>query len=441
MMWIWIANVLLCLMFFALSIIGWHQREHFFAVLNMMGGLLVAGFEGFAHFGRADKLALLLVVVPIGLIFLSDFVLVLWDIRSEKANTDSQRVRNRLTNVVVPECFMIEDEARLHKEFDRQKGLLEADRARALHMWKQGNAAFAKAHYEVAQQRYDQAARWVPCSTCFSNLAAALLLQNQFEAAAIKCEVALQLDQENYEAWMNRGLALLMADQFSQAIDCFDRGARLQPTRCESYLCKANALRKLGQWQAAIELCDTVLQIDMARVEAWYIKGLCLNRLSRPAEAQLCFDRAIALQPDDYHAHLNRGNALLHMGKYAEAIGSYNQSLRLCPKCLEAMNNRGIALGKIGNLRDAIRNYEKALKLNPGYHEAWLNLGVAHDVRNERAQALESYKKFLQLAPPRMQKRIELIRRRVEELANNTSIAEEDAAAPFRAAAELQARP
>lgn len=422
MVWLWIVNALLCFMFFALSINAWRQRAHTFAILNMIGGLLMAGFEALDLLGQASTSGILLVAVPLGLIFSADVVLVLGDLLSR---TSRPVPAHPPVNFAIPAYFLTVDETRMRDELSRQQGLREQDRARALRLWKLGNAAFARAHYEAAQQRYEQAAALSSGSSCFSNLAAALLAQKQFAAAMVKGDLALAQDAANYEAWLNRGVALFMVEQFPEAIHCFDRGASVQPASDVPHLCKAHALRRLGRWLAATEACDVALQMDARKGEAWHLKALCLNRLGRFSEAQSCFEKAIALRPGDYEAHVHLGNLLLKGGRYVEAVESYEQALRLRPDCLEALNNRGIALGKAGNLSDALRSYEQALQVDGNYYEAWLNLGIAHDVRNETRQALDSYRKFLQLAPTRMHKHISAIRQRADELSRQDGRGEE----------------
>lgn len=431
MVWLWVTNALLCLMFFALSIDAWRQRAQAFAILNMTGGLLIGGLEALDLFGGASKPAIVVVTVPLGLIFLADLFLVLRDMLPHKRPVSTA---HRQVNPGVPEFFVIQDEARFRDELKGKQRGRGYGHERALQLCKRGNAAFARADYQRAQQHYDRAAQHAPFAVCLCNYAATLLAQQLYEAALTKCEAALQIDQANYEAWMNRGVAFLMLEQPREAIECFERGTPLQPSSDIPHLCKAHALRKLARWQAAVEACDAALRIDAEKPETWHLKAVCLNHLARDTEARTCFDKAIALQPDHYQAYVHRGNLLLKRGQYAEAVESYNQALRLRPDCLEALNNRGIALGKTGNLSDALRSYEKAVQLNDSYYEAWLNLGVAHDIRSETVTALDSYRKFLHLAPARMHKHIAIIRERVDELSRRSPETEKTTPPPCQMA-------
>ena len=420
---IWAVNLLLSCIFLSLSIAGWRKHAFVLAVANALGVLLVVGFECADYFLAINKFDLLLASSAIGLILFADVKWVWGWTPFFSEQSSLTHVPGALYGVIF---FAVNDDDIIRQEIDRFDGLVPKDIRMVLHLYKDGIKTLTERIGDYGQQKFKEVLAWAPCATGYTNLAAALLAQKKYEAAAAQTDAALQLDPANFEAWMNRGVAFDALEKHAEAVDCYKRAGELQPNRWEPHLFQAQSLRRMSHWDAAIEACDKTLAINSESFEAWYLKGLCLYKTMKYEEAKSCFEKSVSLKPDHALAYFNHGNVLLKMHLHEDAAKSYTMALSFQPEYLEALNNRGIAFGKMGKIDDAKSDYEHALRIKSEYHEAWLNLAVAHDVINEKVKALEYYQKYLSMAPSHLQEQISMIKRRVEELSGATELTAHD---------------
>lgn len=421
---IWTVNLLLSCLFLFLGIWGWRKQAYALATANALGVLLVVGFEFADHFLATDKSDLLLASSAIGLILFAD-VKWAWEglpFFSEQISVTN--VPSALDGVIF---FAINDDDIIRQEIDRYDALVPKDIRKILHLYEDGKKTLTERIDDYGQQKFEEVVAWAPCAVGYTNLAAALLAQKKYEAAAAQTDAALHLNLANFEAWMNRGLALDALEKHTEAADCYRHAAELQSNRWEPPLFQAQSLRRMSQWDAAIEACEKTIALNSEKLEAWYLKGLCLYKTTKYEEAKSCFEKSFSLKPDYAPAYFNHGNVLLKMNLYVEAVESYTKALSFQPDYLEALNNRGIAYGKLEKIDDARRDYEEVIRIKPDYHEAWLNLAVAYDVINEKLKALEYYQKYLSMAPAHLQEQISMIKQRVDELSSKSDLTAHDA--------------
>jgi len=145
---------------------------------------------------------------------------------------------------------------------------------------------------------------------------------------------ALQVTENNYTAYYNRGTALAKRGDYQQAIGDYDKVIEINPTYKEAYNNRGNAYASLGNYRQAIEN----------------------------------YDKALEINPKHITAYNNRGNAYLLLGNNRQAIGNYDKALKIDPNYAEAYYNRGHAYANLGNDKQALEDWKTAARL--GYISA-----------------------------------------------------------------------
>jgi tetratricopeptide (TPR) repeat protein len=209
----------------------------------------------------------------------------------------------------------------------------------------------------------------------------------------------LQSNQENHEAWYNRGNALAQLGRHEEAIKSYDKALLFKGDYHKAWYNRGNALAQLGRGEAAIDSYDKALLFKGDDSVVWNNRGLALRNLGRYEEAIESFDRALQFKPNDNVAWNNRGVALRNLGCYEEAIDSYDQALQFKPNDNVAWNSRGIALAQLGRHEEAIESYDKALHFKPDLNEALNNRGVALRNLGRYKEAIKSFDRALRLKP------------------------------------------
>ncbi len=123
------------------------------------------------------------------------------------------------------------------------------------------------------------------------------------EAAFRHCA---DLNPNDVNTWMLRGVSLRCLRKVDEALTCFDRAIRLRPDN----------------------------------IDAWRRKGFTLRILNRTEDAIKCYDKIVELNPKDTAALNDKANALDDLKRHEDAIKVYEMVLKINPKDRYAQDNK-----------------------------------------------------------------------------------------------------
>ena len=152
---------------------------------------------------------------------------------------------------------------------------------------------------------------------------------------------------------------------------------QLQPDNADAWLLRGITLMDLRSHEDALASLDTALRLRPDHAETWSQRGLALTELRRNAEALQSFQRVLQLRtgvPGDW---LNQGVALNDLARPDEAIACFRQALQLDPAYADAWSNQGMSYTRLQRLDEAIRCFDRALALQPGLAQATWNKSLA----------------------------------------------------------------
>jgi protein O-mannosyl-transferase len=186
---------------------------------------------------------------------------------------------------------------------------------------------------------------------------------------------AIEVTQNNYIAYNNRGVAYNSIGRYEDAIKDYKQAARIMPDYSEANFNIGVAYGKLNRYQDAIE----------------------------PLK------QAIKIKPDYTKAYYNLGVAYETLGRRQEAVEAYKQAIRIEPDYADAYINLGVTYYRLGRYKDAVEPYKQAIKIQPDFVLAHYNLGVAYFVLGDKSSALEEYKILKTLNTEQANKLFDLI--------------------------------
>lgn len=153
-----------------------------------------------------------------------------------------------------------------------------------------------------------------------------LLAQHDYPGAVAKLTEAVQLDPQNFGAFLNRGVAFEQMKQLDRALQDYDEAIRLVPAFGMAYQYRGHIHSKQQKYELAIADYDEALR--------------CADAVQIDAQGQMLTTNVAGV-------HYDRGNALFQLGRYQEAVASYDKALELAPGFTDAANNRSIASAKL----------------------------------------------------------------------------------------------
>lgn len=116
----------------------------------------------------------------------------------------------------------------------------------------------------------------------WANLGAAYLYFDAAQAAEASLK-AIELDQNSFQGWYNRGLALSRLQQFKLALQAYDQAEHLSPNNVDVLTARGLTLERKGDLQGAIAAFDQILNL----YPDYAIAQRHLNRLVNVANQQL----------------------------------------------------------------------------------------------------------------------------------------------------------
>jgi predicted O-linked N-acetylglucosamine transferase (SPINDLY family) len=229
--------------------------------------------------------------------------------------------------------------------------------------------------------------------------AIALHQQGELDQAENIYQQLLVANPINSEVLHLIGVIAYQRSQFQHAIDLISIAIEINPDIPDFFVNKGNALQELKLLDEAILCYEQAIVLNPSYAEAYINKGAALKDLHRLQDAVNSFDKAILLKPDMAQAHSNRGIALRGLNALQSAVQSYDKAIAIKPNYAEAHYNKGISLQELKQLDAAIESYDHAIAIRPAYAEAYANRGAAYkDLKNMEA-AIDSFDKAYELNP------------------------------------------
>jgi len=205
-------------------------------------------------------------------------------------------------------------------------------------------------------------------------------MRGEYEQAIKTLSKALELDPQDADAYMHRGIAFLESGQTEKALQDFEESLRLRP-HALCYYNQALAWMGKGEDARAFADLDEAIRLAPQDAENYILQAILYSKQGDQERAIESAERAIELgHPSGWKS---KAIFLEKAGRQAEALGSWDKALEQEPDNALALCRRGLLLLRQGRRLEAQRDLERAWKKRKELDEHW---------RTEVEQALKQLK-------------------------------------------------
>lgn len=242
-------------------------------------------------------------------------------------------------------------------------------------------------------------------SLCYFHWGRFLAHNDYIDDAVLAIKKAIELDDNNSEAW--NGLGNLLKDEkqmFTEAETAYRKAIEANPTNTICWNNLANLLFvNLDRPDDALSIFHDALKLYPLNGSLWRDLGYLLQTtLNQFEEAETAYRKAIDIDPKDAEGWHCLGILLAHnLNRYEEAEIAIKKAIEFAPN--ESMNWNNLGNLYMKNLKryvDAESAFYKAIELDPNNVVSWRNLGNLYATYLGQYDDSETaYRKAIELTP------------------------------------------
>ena len=194
---------------------------------------------------------------------------------------------------------------------------------------------------------------------------------NNFEKAVGYYTEAIECDNQNYDAYYNRGAARQKLRDFKEAISNYTKAIAIRNDDYEVYHNRGIAHHSLDHYTEAIEDYNKAIDLSKKNAKIYFNRAIAYYDLKQDELAltdfKISIDYKMKDKKDMVKAYNYIGGILLKQKKYKEAIKNFTKVLEIDKKNAPAYLFRAIAKENIGdkdgadNDRKLAQNYKEFL--------------------------------------------------------------------------------
>ena len=153
--------------------------------------------------------------------------------------------------------------------------------------------------------------------------------RNQFEAALVLFEQALQLAPGRPSVLMNLGLTCVELGRFEQAHEYLKQALAADATLTDAWVGWGMTLMALGDWPQALHCHQQARDLGAEGAGFCLRWGQCLSHEGHLPKALMAFEQALVQEPGWAEAWTHLADVQRDMGQTASAIAGYQRALQL----------------------------------------------------------------------------------------------------------------
>jgi tetratricopeptide (TPR) repeat protein len=135
-------------------------------------------------------------------------------------------------------------------------------------------------------------------------------------------------DFQKHELY-SKGRNHMSNEKFLDAIRCFELALRIDPNYVDAWVEKGYSHFHLGEYSVAISSYNRAIEIDVENASAWNLKGLAYYKMKNYERAIESCEKAVDINPNDGMAWYNKACYLTLAGKVDEGLDSLRRSIEI----------------------------------------------------------------------------------------------------------------
>ncbi len=282
-----------------------------------------------------------------------------------------------------------------------------------------GRTYFKKCKYKMAIDDYSSAIELNQNNAeAFTNRGVSFELIGNLDQAIADHNRAIELSEEiergsdlHAICHVNRGNTWVKKSAFKKAITDYNKAVDLGANLAQAYngighvqFLKQQYDEAITTLTKAIELSEKSKEYE-TRTQAYYNRGLAYEMRNIPDKSIRDYDKVIEFDRNRAEAYGGRGRIQVQLGDYDNAIADFNMAIKLYEnydnkkKLAETYNNRGSAQILKGDINNATADFRKSVKIDPELLKGWLNLAHTYLRNGSMEEANMALQNCVRLEP------------------------------------------
>ena len=199
---------------------------------------------------------------------------------------------------------------------------------------------------------------------------------NQHHQAIDAFNLALELNPNDANYAVNRGLSYAAVSNSQKAIDDFEYALKKEPGHAVAQFNLTRELETSGNLN--ISAYDQIIDDNPEFASAYVNRAMAKLHANDLQGALEDYNSAISIDAHDPVLYVNRGLAREKADLLPAALSDYNHAIALNPTEVVAFRSRGRVLFKMNEYQLAIEDLNEAIKLDPGFGGAYFNRALIH---------------------------------------------------------------
>jgi len=225
------------------------------------------------------------------------------------------------------------------------------------------------------------------------------LLKKNYEDALHYFNTATDLNSENSDAWLQKGIVKFFQNNYQDAINDLFFCTELKPEDSPAYYYLALCYEKQGKNEVALQSAETAVQYDSLSSDSWFKAASLAYSIEDYPKAIKYYKHVLNLIPEDKYSELNLGLAYDKAGNIDSALIWYNKTIKDYPDYSLAYNNKGYIYQTEGKYQLAVSYYSKSIKLDTYNTYPLWNRADSYFELKEYEKAIQDYKKVFEINP------------------------------------------
>lgn len=196
-------------------------------------------------------------------------------------------------------------------------------------------------------------------------------------------------ESETANHFIYSGIDQCRNGNFNKGVSLFNRALEIQPQNYYAYLNRGVAFRDLNNPEKAISDFKKCIELDPDNPEAYTQLGFLSSLRGDFKDAIRYYSKSIELDPKDYHVYFYRGVTFSNINNHKNAISDLKKCIELEPYNPGAYFQLGFLSSYRGDFKDAIQHYSKSIELDPKFGSAYGAIGIVKSVLGNHDEANE----------------------------------------------------
>lgn len=206
----------------------------------------------------------------------------------------------------------------------------------------------------------------------FNNRGVANAIQGKLDDSIRDFSSAISIDNTFDLPLTNRARAKLIRGRYDDALSDINLVIVRNPGNSVAHKIKAQVLIEKQNFQEALDHVNTAMLLGSKSAVSHNIRGTIYAKMDKLELARNEFERAIRFDDNNIDARINLANLSVLAGDYEAALTEFNAAIEIDPTSPIAYTNRASIYVSTGRLDEAISDCNRVFELNSDFSQAYV---------------------------------------------------------------------